>query len=111
MTRTRAFRRTTPLVTMQPAIVPRRETRKSARTSASPSVSSVVTAREHADERLLDVLRQLVDDAVGADLDALALGERRASAFGRTLKPTTSAFEAEASMMSLSVIAAHAAGG
>src|SRR6266487_2911505 len=30
---------------------------------------------EHADERLLDVLGQLVDDAVGADLDALALGE------------------------------------
>ena len=32
--------------------------------------------REHADERLLDVLGQLVDDAVGADVDALALGER-----------------------------------
>src|SRR5438105_9528401 len=31
---------------------------------------------EHADERLLDVLRELVDDAVGADVDALALGER-----------------------------------
>src|SRR6266513_1651929 len=30
---------------------------------------------EHADERLLDVLGQLVDNAVGADLDALALGE------------------------------------
>src|SRR5512146_1512576 len=30
---------------------------------------------EHADERLLDVLRQLVDDAVRADLDALALRE------------------------------------
>src|SRR6476659_3521445 len=42
-TRTCAFRRTTPLVTMQPAIVPNRETRKSARTSASPSVSSVCT--------------------------------------------------------------------
>ena len=31
------------VVTMQPAIVPSRETRKSARTSASPSVSSVCT--------------------------------------------------------------------
>src|SRR2546423_76500 len=30
---------------------------------------------EHADERLLDVLGQLVDDAVGSDLDAFALGE------------------------------------
>src|SRR3954454_4776963 len=31
---------------------------------------------EHADERLLDVLGELVNDAVGADLDALALGQR-----------------------------------
>src|SRR4029453_2214685 len=31
---------------------------------------------EHADEGLLDVLRQLVDDAVGADLDTLPRGER-----------------------------------
>src|SRR5437764_3666037 len=31
---------------------------------------------EHADERLLDVLGQLVDDAVGADLNTLALRER-----------------------------------
>ena len=31
--------------------------------------------REHPDERLLDVLGELVDDAVGADVDALALGE------------------------------------
>ena len=30
---------------------------------------------EHPDERLLDVLGQLVDDAVGADVDALALRE------------------------------------
>ena len=30
---------------------------------------------EHADERLLDVLGELVDDAVGADVDALALRE------------------------------------
>ena len=63
---------------MQPAIVPSRETLKSARTSASPMISSVSTGGEHADERLLDVLGQLVDDAVGADVDALALGELRA---------------------------------
>ena len=31
--------------------------------------------REQADEGLLDVLGQLVDDAVGADVDALAIGE------------------------------------
>ena len=44
ITRTLAFRRTTPFVTMQPAIVPSRETRKSARTWASPIVSSVEMA-------------------------------------------------------------------
>src|SRR4051812_22541062 len=31
---------------------------------------------EHSDQSLLDVLRQLVDDVVRADLDAFALGER-----------------------------------
>ena len=36
-------RRMTPLVTMQPAIVPRRETRKRARTSTSPMIASVST--------------------------------------------------------------------
>ena len=41
---------------MQPAIVPSRETRKSARTSASPIVSSVWTGESMPDERLLDVL-------------------------------------------------------
>jgi hypothetical protein len=44
MTRTCALRRTTPDVTMQPAIVPSRDTLKSARTSTSPIVSSVWTA-------------------------------------------------------------------
>ena len=34
----------TPFVTMQPAIVPTREARNVSRTSASPIVSSVVTA-------------------------------------------------------------------
>ena len=34
--------------------------------------------REHADERLLDLLGELVDDAVLADLDPLPLGELRA---------------------------------
>src|SRR5579862_1914876 len=41
--RTFAPRRTRPLVTMQPAIVPSRETRKSARTSTSPITASVET--------------------------------------------------------------------
>ena len=41
--RTFAPRRTTPLVTMQPAIVPSRETWKSARTSTSPITASVST--------------------------------------------------------------------
>ena len=59
---------------------------------------------EHADERLLDVLGQLVDHVVRADLDALALGEARVSAFGRTLKPTTMPSDAAASMMSFSVM-------
>ena len=74
-TRTWAPRRTTPFVTMQPAIVPSRETLNSARTSASPEDLLGRDRRQHPDERLLDVLGQLVDDAVGADVDALALGE------------------------------------
>ena len=60
---------------MQPAIVPRRETLKSARTSASPNVSSVCTGDEHADECLLDLVRELIDDAVGADIHAFAIGK------------------------------------
>ena len=66
---------------MQPAIVPSRETLNSARTSTSPMIASVSTGREHADERLLDLLGQLVDDPVEADLDAGALGDR--AHFGR----------------------------
>ena len=38
-----APRRTTPLVTMQPAIVPSREALNSARTSTSPRIASVST--------------------------------------------------------------------
>jgi hypothetical protein len=55
-------------------------------------MSSTMSATEP-DERLLDVLGQLVDDAVGPDVDALALGELLRSEFGRTLKPTTIALE------------------
>ena len=61
---------------MQPAIVPTREARNVWRTSTSPSTSSTLLGREHADQRPLDVLGQLVDDAVGADVDALAVGQR-----------------------------------
>ena len=61
--------------------------------------------REHADERLLDLLGELVDDAVLADLDALALGELRAPrSTGRTLKPTTIAPDAAARLTSFSVM-------
>ena len=35
----------------------------------------LVLRREHADHRLLDVLEQLVDDLVGADLDVLGVGQ------------------------------------
>ena len=56
-------------------MTPRREARKSARTSASPSDLLDLLGGEHADEGLLDVLGELVDDAVRADVDAVALGE------------------------------------
>ena len=72
---TLALRRMIPFVTMQPAIVPSRETLKGARTSASPSISSVSTG-ESIPTSPLDVLGELVDDAVRPDVDAFALGER-----------------------------------
>jgi hypothetical protein len=68
---------------MQPAIVPSRETRNNALTSASPIVLCP-DGCEPADECLLDLLRELVDDVVRADLHALARSGSRASAFGRT---------------------------
>ena len=56
--------------------------------------------------RVLDVLDGLVDDAVQADVHLLALGRiSRTLPSGRTLKPMMMAFEAEASMTSVSVIA------
>ena len=67
--RTLAPRRTTPLVTMHPAIVPSRETLKSAHLGLAEDLLGR-HGREHPDERLLDVLRQLVDHAVRADVDA-----------------------------------------
>ena len=73
--RTFALRRTTPLVTMQPAIVPRRETWKSARTSTSPITASVSTGESMPTSACSISLGQLVDHAVLADLDPLALGE------------------------------------
>jgi hypothetical protein len=44
MRRARALRRTTPLLTMQPAIAPTRGTRKTSRTSAVPRMRSVSMA-------------------------------------------------------------------
>ena len=76
--RTFAFRRTTPLVTMQPAIVPSRETLEQRAHLDLADHRLGLDRREHPDERLLDLLGQLVDDAVLADLDALPLGERGA---------------------------------
>ena len=66
----------TPLVTMQPAIVPSRDDAEGVAHLRLAERLLGLDRREHADERLLDVLGQLVDDAVGPDLDALALGER-----------------------------------
>ena len=84
-----------------PAIVPSRETLKSAHLGLAEDLLGR-HGREHPDERLLDVLRQLVDHAVRADVDALALRKLLASALGLTLKPTTSACEADARLTSFS---------
>ena len=81
-TRTWAPRWMTPCVTMQPAIVPTpRCPERLAHLGLAEHLLDLLR-REHADQRLLDVLGQLVDHAVGADVDALAVGERFASAFG-----------------------------
>ena len=75
--RTREPRRTTPLVTMQPAIVPSaRDAEQRAHLDLADDGLGL-DRREHPDERLLDLLGQLVDDAVLADLDPLPLGELR----------------------------------
>ena len=59
-------------------MTPRREARKSALHLGVAERLLDLLRGEHADERLLDVLGELVDDAVRADVDALALGERSA---------------------------------
>src|SRR6185312_17557533 len=59
---------------------------------------------EQADERLLDVLGQLVDDAVGADLDAFPLGELARLGGGPHVEADHHSFEATARLMSFSVI-------
>ena len=59
---------------------------------------------EHADHGVLDVLEELVDDLVGADLDVLGSASSRALRSGRTLKPMIVALEAAASWMSFSVM-------
>ena len=63
---------------MQPAIVPEpRDLEERAHLGLAERLLGL-DRREHPDERLLDVLGELVDDAVRADVDALALGELRA---------------------------------
>ena len=61
--------------------------------------------REQADHGVLDVLEDLVDDLVGADLDVLGCSaSSRALRSGRTLKPMIVALDAAASWMSFSVM-------
>ena len=67
---------TFPSVTNEPAIVPMREARKSWRTSAWPSGVLDLVGLEHALHRRAQLLDRAVDHRVGADLDALALGDR-----------------------------------
>src|SRR4029078_4787385 len=83
-TRTLAERRTTPFVTMHPPILPSRDNLNRAR-HLDPARRHIDRGaplgraehlsrrdrREHPGERLLDVLRELVDHAVRADVDAL----------------------------------------
>ena len=74
--RTFELRRTTPFVTY--AAGDRAEARDAEELPHLDLADRLLGAdrREHPDERLLDVLGELVDHAVGADLDALAVGER-----------------------------------
>ena len=56
-------------------MLPRRLILKIWRTSAWPSIDVGEDGLEHALEGLLDVLDQVVDDAVLADVDLLLLGQ------------------------------------
>ena len=80
-------------------------TRKIWRTSARPSTTSTISGSSMPLRAASHVLGELVDDVVEADVDAL--GSRRPGGRSRSifvLKPTTIAFDADASRMSLSVM-------
>ena len=62
---------------MQPAIVPSRETLNKRAHLDLAEDRLGLDRRQHPDERLLDLLGQLVDHAVEADLDPLPVGEQR----------------------------------
>ena len=74
------------------------------RTSARPSITSTLLRLEQALEGRVDVVRELVDDVVGPDVDAFGLGRAAGGVRERVLNPTTIAFDADASRMSLSVM-------
>ena len=80
-------------------------TRMTWRTSARPSTTSTISGSRRPLSAALDVVGQLVDDVVQPDVDALGLGGATGGVGDlRVLKPTTMAFDAAASMMSLSVM-------
>ena len=60
---------------------------------------------QHAGQRGLHVVDGLVDDVVGLDVDPLVRACWTALGSGFTLKPMMMAFDAEASMTSVSVMA------
>ena len=85
--------------------MPTREALKVWRTSTLPIVVLDLLGLEQALHRGAQLLDRAVDHRVGADLDALAVGDlRAASCTGRTLKPITTASEAAASITSDSLM-------
>ena len=75
MSRTLAPRRTVPSVTRQPAILPTLEMLKISQDLGVAEQGLAQHRRQHARTRLLDVVHEVVDDVVVADLDAVALGQ------------------------------------
>ena len=74
--RARPLRSTTPLSTRQPAIVPTRLILKTCCTSARPELDFALFRLEHAFEGGLQIVGDLVDDVVAANLHAAGLGQR-----------------------------------
>ena len=58
-------------------MMPMRDARKVWRTSTSPIGLLDLLGREQALHRVAQLVERLVDDRVGADLDALAVGDLR----------------------------------